>query len=958
MTYSRPNIRQTDATPRVGRPDRARILGGTPQITGDTSARVIDRSDPDLAGRNAGQEFSEISAFLNDIIEPAVSIAEKLDVERANKQVGQLISDNPNLAELYANSPEEARAKIRSLSSRAQDLALQRVAENATYKYGAGYNAAALSSKILSDPAREDEYAAEEARLKSEWREKSGLSNLPPEYVLQQATVQAQVDYETAAQLDKARNKTKAQRLSATASENYGKIWSDFGGWFESLDSNKVATPQEKLDIEKKAIDQLNTTITINLRKALNAGDATPESFLAEQISGAQQQIYMALVEGDTDRAQGLLDVVSTASRGYIPINQSIDGKVKDATNLWSLPVKGANGNSVSIESWIRQQDQLIERYEDKGSLDKLKGMLGPALQELQAAQTQEERALAESKIKTILQQLPGEDFIEGLAIVTPAVSAIERETEDQKLAFIDLVNTDEFKGYSPEKKAAEIKRAIENGNISGQRGLAYLDRIRGNQTGLTVAQDTAEQARAANQAQGTDQALLDRATAITVEYENATNSNTDNAESNIKTLQGRAEARTAEVIAERQAQGESIQPGSDEARKIYSRELAAVVGEYEKERRDALKNYVDPAETSRKQLNEFIQAQVAGKSRLESFPESIKEEFKRNRPGESPTETNLLNYLISKLSGQQDADGKFIFGKDEAAVRNKLGTLLDQANKAKRDAEQPRGFYPNNSDSSDDSGGYEGPTRPSDRRREKSEGEKADGVGGPSLPDYADIVFDSFGKIAGVVATPDQPAGLIENQEQIETMERMWDGREPPSLQTPPLPQVSAQAEVQPIPMAITTPDHPFFVAIGIAEGTRSADGAYTEPGRGTIGEGQSSQQMDKNWMGLLTQMQTQFSPVFRRMGIEPDTQGYNRLMFNLLDLKVQSSPQVNAFLRQLPEMVSAGLTIESIAKARADAFFDQSGRLEAPRFNNNYQTLYSDQRSRAGVWDYRRRL
>ena len=316
------------------------------------------------------------------------------------------------------------------------------------------------------------------------------------------------------------------------------------------------------------------------------------------------------------------------------------------------------------------------------------------------------------------------------------------------------------------------------------------------------------------------------------------------------------------------------------------------------------------------------------------------------------------MNYLISKLVGQQDADGNFIFGKDQAAVRNKLATELDRARKAKREAEQPRGFYPNNSDSSEDSGGYEGPTRPSDRRREKSEGEKADGVGGPSLPDYADIVFDSFGKIAGVVATPDQPAGLIENQEQIETMERMWDGREPPSLQTPPLPQVSAQAEVQPIPMAITTPDHPFFVAIGIAEGTRSADGAYTEPGRGTIGEGQSSQQMDKNWMGLLTQMQTQFSPVFRRMGIEPDTQGYNRLMFNLLDLKVQSSPQVNAFLRQLPEMVSAGLTIESIAKARADAFFDQSGRLEAPRFNNNYQTLYSDQRSRAGVWDYRRRL
>jgi hypothetical protein len=957
VTYSRPNIRQTDATPRVGRPDRGRILGGTPQITGDTNARVIDRSDPDLAGRNAGQDFSEFSAFLNDIIEPAVSIAEQLDVERANKQVGQLISDNPNLAELYANSPEEARAKIRSLSSRAQDLALERVVESATYKYGAGYNAAALSSKILSDPAREDEYAAEEAKLKSEWREKSGLSNLPPEYVLKTATIQAQVDGETAAQLDKARNKTKAQRLSATASEAYGKIWSDFGGWFESLDSTTFATPQEKLDAEKKALESLNSNIITNLRKALNAGDATPESYLAEQISGAQQQIYIALAEGDTDRAQGLLDAVSTASRGYVPINKTLNGKVvKDETNLWSLPVKGANGNSVSIESWIRQQDQLIERYEDKSTADKLKKLLGPALQQLDAAKTLEERQLATSRIDTILQQLPGEDFIEGLAIVTPTLNAIERETEEQRLAFIDLVNSDIYKGYSPEKKKEEIERAIKTGYINSKTGLNELRRIGTNETGLTVAQDIAQKARAANKSQGTDQALLDRVTDITVTYENATNSGTDNSESNIATLQGRAEAATAKIIAERQAQGESIQPGSDESRKIYSRELATLVGEYEKVRRDALKNYVDPAETSRKQLNEFIQAQVAGKSRLESFPESIKEEFKRNRPGESPTETNLLNYLISKLVGQQDADGNFLFGKDQAAVKNKLATELDRARKAKREGR--RGFYPNNSDSSEDSGGYEGPSRPSDRRREKSEGEKADGVGGPSLPDYADMVFDSFGKIAGVVATPDQPAGLIENQEQIETMERMWDGREPPSLQTPPLPQVSAQAEVQPIPMAITTPDHPFFVAIGIAEGTRSADGSYTEPGRGTIGEGQSSQQMDKNWMGLLTQMQTQFSPVFRRMGIEPDTQGYNRLMFNLLDLKVQSSPQVNAFLRQLPEMVSAGLTIESIAKARADAFFDQSGRLEAPRFNNNYQTLYSDQRSRAGVWDYRRRL
>jgi hypothetical protein len=50
--------------------------------------------------------------------------------------------------------------------------------------------------------------------------------------------------------------------------------------------------------------------------------------------------------------------------------------------------------------------------------------------------------------------------------------------------------------------------------------------------------------------------------------------------------------------------------------------------------------------------------------------------------------------------------------------------------------------------------------------------------------------------------------------------------------------------------------------------------------------------------------------------------------------------------------------VTIEAIAKARADSFFNPAtGRLEAGGFGNNYARLLADQRSRAGTFDYRRR-
>ena len=148
MTYSRPGIRQTDATPRTPRADRSRILGGTPRVSGDTTARVIDMSDPAQAGRNAGQQFAEISKFLEDISEPAVKLAEYADIERANRQVGELIANNPDLPTLFAESPEEVQNKIRSMSGRAQDMALADIAKGQAFAFSKSFPAAVQTSSF------------------------------------------------------------------------------------------------------------------------------------------------------------------------------------------------------------------------------------------------------------------------------------------------------------------------------------------------------------------------------------------------------------------------------------------------------------------------------------------------------------------------------------------------------------------------------------------------------------------------------------------------------------------------------------------------------------------------------------------------------------------------------------------------------------------------------------------
>jgi len=244
-------------------------------------------------------------------------------------------------------------------------------------------------------------------------------------------------------------------------------------------------------------------------------------------------------------------------------------------------------------------------------------------------------------------------------------------------------------------------------------------------------------------------------------------------------------------------------------------------------------------------------------------------------------------------------------------------------------------------------------------------------------------MVLDGLTQIAGALLPGGgSPAAAAEsggnasvlNEEQVELLARMWSGKQQPTLQTDALPQVAAETQVSSVPVAIKNDRHPFFVAIGIAEGTRTPSGGYTRHyfghrdqgdgnnNRGTVSGGRgnslSPQQVDARWMGVLTQTSLQSAGLMNRLGLRPGTQGYNRVMFNILDLSVQSPAAVRDFLLKLPRVGSQGFTVEAIAKARADSFYRYDGTLDAPGFGNSYNRLFTDQRSRAGVFDYKRRL
>ena len=977
MTYSRPGIRQTDATPRVPRADRSRILGGTPRVTGDTTGRVIDMSDPDQAGKNAGQQFGEIASFLEQISEPAIKIAERIDIERANRQVGDLIANNPDLPALFAESPEEVQNKIRSLSGRAQDMAFADLAKGQAFRFSKSFPAAVQSDALLQQPTTDENREAQAKRL-TELRGEAmgGLTSLPPGYVSLVSGDVAAVEGQVLGDLEASRLKTQAQNDSAQQS-------AAIGGELVKASAGVIGINTGQGDVvsgRQLAADEQNEKLAARLQQNLQSGRFTPEQTMRDLWRGTGSEVIELLNDGDYNNARGVLSLLKTMTKTKIMVGP--EGK----TNFWDLSIPGANNSSKDIQTLIKQLENSINQSEKEGNVQKVKAYLSqyvPGLSSLDPAeQKRADEALRAGLSTSGLDPLAVLEVLETSRGISQGVGA---PGPGQEIAYAELVGSDGFRNSTLEQRQQLLKNAYLEGRISRNQYVTGIKTTANQSETTRQIENDIRTARDRGIREGVDASSLDALSKAQKQFIENSGLSVDAEESKAileqraAQVKARAQEATRAEIEQRIANNETL--NSDQQYDIWVKNLEA---ETQKEieayglKGGTLGSSDQKTNTMVQNISALIKQDPAGvmQNPMKMFPPALLDSYEE-ATGEKPKDwKSVLKYLTGRMAQVKDADGKPMYGGEKASDAEAwFRNMYKGASKSDLEPQSPLegtglGFFGYNTGRISESElerlrGVRDGTRP----RKRSDDEKNQAF------DVESFINNSLNSIAGIVLPGGQAAnaGTIENQENLQAMAQVWTKQKPLSLSTPALPQLAAAAPAPAPPMAMTSINHPFALAIGIAEGTRTPDGGVTaayyghiDPGNRVQNQGNFSAQQgqaspqiaDRQWLGKLTRQQMNYQPLLERIGIRRGTQGYNRLMFNILDLTVQAPAAVPDFVAKAPLMLRQGLSIESIAKARADSFYSPSGRLDAPGFGNNFSRLFKDQRSRAGVWDLRSRL
>ncbi len=136
-----------------------------------------------------------------------------------------------------------------------------------------------------------------------------------------------------------------------------------------------------------------------------------------------------------------------------------------------------------------------------------------------------------------------------------------------------------------------------------------------------------------------------------------------------------------------------------------------------------------------------------------------------------------------------------------------------------------------------------------------------------------------------------------------------------------------------------LASPDSELSVAIGMAEGTRTADGGKTpayaghqDPGnkannKGTFsyqGESKNAREADQKQLESMRKFRPQYEEACRKAGIDPGNKLVAAACFDLYNQAPEAATGKGGLLEQLPALAKKGLTEESLAKARKEAFFD----------------------------------
>ena len=726
-----------------------------------------------------------------------------------------------------------------------------------------------------------------------------------------------------------------------------------------------------------KYASEFGKNIEGQLKEVLASGMYTPNGY-AERFANSINETLGELIANDNlSGAMGLL-------RGLKGVMTANEIKTPGGVSLWDIRV-GGEGQTIRTMINARMAG-LKDAYEAWDRKKRLAG-LGPDL--VAAAQGDPE---ARARVDGALVRF--KDDPEGLSQAMSLFGQAQAYGQQPTPAQLQEQAAIEIELNEPNRSRQELNNRILSANLTPQQRIGLL---KGNTEPANPQAQTLQ--LAANGRAGSEDWQVDAVTNIL------------NAKVNSGLISGDAKAQEQEAqrimremtieatgnvekkVKGLQSIGESVSPMQaaemyrEEIDRIQKREIQTITkGAGEKPR-----TFTQTVMTEVNQVQEKMKS-TQGVLTINLFPQTV---LTRARRAGVPMEAKAVrNFFLQDMRSLQGPDGKPLFPDVNKTYRDMQERAKGNRPELQAPAGIPRGGrigsdmgYPetNLQRLNQRVNGSQAPAKP---QGNQSSGARQPASQNVALETTRRIVTGALDMLMGVqpaVAAGSGGRGLqapqtlqrtaARNIENLDAMNAVWSGRQRMGPNTPPLPQVAASAPTVRLPLAINVQNHPIFVAIGIAEGTRTPSGGFTkayyghrDPGdgnwnRGTVSGGRGTSaapaQVDRQWMATLTRQAMGVAPALMRLGLREGTAGWNRLMFNVLDLAVQAPTAVPDFIRKLPQVLRQGATIEAVAKARADSFIDPgTGRLDAGGFGNSYSRLLADQRSRAGAFDYKRRL
>ena len=953
-------------------------------VTVGPNGPLRDFRSPEQAGRNAALPFQQISQFLDNFAKTAKPVYDAYVSNEVAKERATIMAQ-PEMLDAYRRGDEQARAFIGAFRPQTRDFVNSSVADAGVEQYQR-----TLPLLIARDPV---------------------LMGAPPEGVSDEEFAQTKILRQkelerkaaSEAGFDTIDRRYLGARLSQIQRVNAASKSFAYGKQLEALD--KQDTDKMAGGIASQLV-QLNETrqqaVTANRFGEFQQGadqwwqkvadqwqeTRTPQQILETTWQGFSQKFNELMQYGelsDIDAADSLIATMTVLSQSSV--------KMKSGQTLGEMSFDdGSSLGSKLAELRLKtkpMRDKLEEEARWKQAMPLFQQAMKPGAADAVRAQ-------AAAQLPTVFSD--PRQMMQAYSLLNQASTISDQATDAQRktMALLEMELNKDGLSYDQKKdlvlnapgltweqrlKFAPQVQGEPNQEARSIAGARSYNALEIDQSGVSIAQ-----AYAAAKAQGRlnqkDFQPPDAETAA----RNAAISATRMTEQRVQQLREEGKAPSADQVTaifrnELDAYTRStMQQVSTAARERPQSFAQVVTGELDVVRQNLVRN--------------------GGKPTVDVFPEAVRQ--RAVQQGYPDTYIGVQRYFLNRLKSATEDDGKGgqkqVFPDPAKVYRETMRSIkgADQSQVAPQQGGLRADNYPGlvllrkGGEALqwlvEKTGGAER-YRQYQQQKESSKGGSPQASAQPQQSMGEQLIGGALNLLVGAspAAAGEMPGRTQQNKQQsqlvglenipilAELMKLPGRAARALSVSTPVLPQTAATAPVKPVPLAINNDMHPLFVAIGINEGTRTPNGGYTkayhghrDPGNGVwnVGtvsgqQGGSPRSSDRRWAGVLTQQSASVVPILVRAGLPRNSAGFHRVLFNILDLKVQAPAAVPDFVKRLPQILRQGVTVESIAKARADSFINPAtGRLEAGGFGNSYQRLLQDQRSRAGTWDYKRRL